>query len=290
MNINWYPGHMAKTRRLMQEQLKAVDMVIEVVDARIPLASRNPDFETLFAGKTRMIVLNKADLAEEKANRQWMERYALQGYFAIESVATNQKARGRVLKVIDDTMRPRVQQLLEKKGVHKTIRAMIVGIPNVGKSALINCLSQGGGARTGNRPGVTRGTQLIRVTPYLELMDTPGVLWPKLEVEAYARHLAFTGSIRDQVMDTYQLALALVAELNLRAPEALKGRYKLESLAEDPQLVLQDICRKRGWIACGGIADEERGAGLILTEFRAGKLGRITLEWPQEQDDGRVDL
>lgn len=284
MNINWYPGHMAKTRRLMQEQLKAVDMVIEVVDARIPLASRNPDFETLFAGKTRMIVLNKADLAEEAANRLWMEYYARQGYFAIESVATNQKARGRVLKVIDETMGPKVRQLLEKKGVHKTIRAMIVGIPNVGKSALINCLSQGGGARTGNRPGVTRGTQLIRVTPYLELMDTPGVLWPKLEVEEYARHLAYTGSIRDQVMDTYQLALALIAELAGRAPEILTGRYRLEALAEDPQLILQDICRKRGWIARGGVADEERGAGLVLTEFRAGKLGRITLEQPEEQD------
>jgi len=280
--INWYPGHMAKTRRLMQEQLKAVDMVIEVVDARIPLASRNPDFETLFAGKTRMIVLNKADLAEPAGNRAWMDYYNKNGFFAIESVATNQKARGKVLKVIDDTMRPKVQQLLEKKGVHKTIRAMIVGIPNVGKSALINCLSQGGGARTGNRPGVTRGTQLIRVTPYLELMDTPGVLWPKLEVEEWARHLAYTGSIRDQVMDTYQLTMNLIGELNRMNPELLKGRYKLDEVSEDPQVVLEAICKKRGWIMKGGVVDEEKGANLVLTEFRAGKLGQITLERPEE--------
>lgn len=279
--INWYPGHMAKTRRLMQEQLKAVDMVIEVVDARIPLASRNPDFETLFAGKTRMIVLNKADLASPAGNRAWMEYYEKNGFFAIESVATNQKARGKVLKVIDDTMRPKVQKLLEKKGVHKTIRAMIVGIPNVGKSALINCLSQGGGAKVGNRPGVTRGTQIIRVTPYLELLDTPGVLWPKLEVEEWARHLAYTGSIRDQVMDTYQLTMNLISELNARNPELLKGRYKLEEMSEDPQVVLEAICKKRGWIMKGGVVDEEKGANLVLTEFRAGKLGQITLEMPE---------
>ena len=282
MNINWYPGHMAKTRRLMQEQLKAVDMVIEVVDARMPLASRNPDFEALFAGKTRMIVLNKADLAEPEGNRRWMEYYRSQGAFAIESVATSQKARGQILQVIDETMKPMVQRMLEKKGVRKTIRAMIVGIPNVGKSALINCLSRGGGAKTGNRPGVTRGTQLIRVTPYLELMDTPGVLWPKLEVESYARHLAFTGSIKDQVMDTYQLSLALIGELSGRANSGLEKRYGLDSLAEDPQQVLGDICKKRGWIARGGFPDEERGANLVLSEFRAGKMGRITLEFPPE--------
>jgi ribosome biogenesis GTPase A len=232
-----------------------------------------------------MIVLNKADLAQPEGNRRWMEYYRTQGAYAIESVATNQKARAQILQVIDATMKPVVQRMLEKKGIRKTIRAMIVGIPNVGKSALINCLSRGGGARTGNRPGVTRGTQLIRVTPYLELLDTPGVLWPKLEVESYARHLAFTGSIKDEVMDTYQLSLALIAEFSQRPDSGLSARYGLERLSADPQQTLEDICKKRGWLAKGGLPDEERAAGLLLREFRAGKLGRVTLEFPPE--DGR---
>lgn len=290
MNINWYPGHMAKTRRLMQEQLKAVDMVIEVVDARIPLASRNPDFDEMFAGKSRMIVLNKADLADPAVTNRWMRYYEQQGIFAVRSVATDQKARTKVLQLIDATMKPKIERLLEKKGIRKTVRAMIVGIPNVGKSALINCLSMGGSAKTGNKPGVTRGTQLIRVTPYLELLDTPGVLWPKLEVEEYARHLAYTGSIRDQIMDTYRLSLLLLEELAAVSPQTLKDRYKLDELDPDPAQLLQTICRKRGLLLRGGDIDEERGSSLVLTEYRAGKLGAISLERPPEADNGSTGI
>ena len=281
--INWYPGHMAKTRRLMQEQLKAVDVVIEVVDARIPSASRNPDFDQLFAGKLRMVVLNKSDLANPSATRQWMAWYEKHGIVAVQSVATDRKARGQILRTIQGALEPKVSRLLEKKGIRKTVRAMIVGIPNVGKSALINCLSQNAGARAENRPGVTRGTQLIRVSRYLELMDTPGILWPKLEVEQYARHLAFTGSIRDQILDTYRLALLLIEELKAVAPEALVGRYALETLEGDPQSLLQAICLRRGLIARGNTVDEERGAVLLLTEYRAGKLGALTLELPDKE-------
>lgn len=167
---------------------------------------------------------------------------------------------------------------------------MIVGIPNVGKSALINCLSQGGGARTGNRPGVTRGTQLIRVTPYLELMDTPGVLWPKLEIEEYARHLAYTGSIRDQVMDTYQLALALIAELAGRSPEILTGRYRLEALAEDPQLILQDICRKRGGLPVVALPMRSVARGLCLPNSELGSWDGSRWSGPRSRTHARADL
>lgn len=281
MNIQWYPGHMTKARRMMEEKLPVVDIVIEVVDARTPLASRNPAFDDLFTGKERVVILNKADLADKDATRGWIAWYKSQGWFALESIATQSKTKKEVLAFVERVMRPRLQAILEKRGIRKVVRAMIVGIPNVGKSALINCLSGGTSAKVGNRPGVTRGAQLIRITPYLELLDTPGILWPRFDDQSLARHLAYTGAVKDDVVNTEELACFLLEELAERFPQALPGRYGI--LVPEPEPLrgyhlLESISRKRGMLAGGGAADTERGAAMVLTEYRAGKLGLITWE------------
>ena len=282
LDIQWYPGHMAKARRQMAEQLGAVDMVIEVVDARIPAASRNPDFDQLFGTKARLLVLNKADLADPAVTRAWQRAMAEKGIGAMESNAKSGRERKAILAALEAAARPQVQAMLEKKGVRKTVRALIAGIPNVGKSALINCLSGSASARTGDRPGVTRGQQLIRVSPYLELLDTPGVLWPKLEIQSHALHLAFTGAVKDEIMDGYNLSLALLAELRQKAPQALEKRWPIVWGDNDGENLLA-ICRLRGLMQKGGVPDEERAAALVLREFRDGKLGRITLEAPDDE-------
>jgi len=287
LNIQWYPGHMTRARRDIQAQLKVIDIVIELVDARIPLASRNPDFDDLFAGKTRVVVLNKADLADPTVTAQWKAYFKAQGVFAIDMVATNKKTRTAIIQFVERAMKPEIERLLAKKGIHKTTRALICGIPNVGKSALINCMSTSAGAKTGNKPGVTRGTQLIRVTPYLEMLDTPGILWPKLENDLYARHLAYVGSIRNEVMDTEQLASFFLQEVAALAPQVLCERYKLvpEDLEQPGYELLETICRKRSLLRKGNVADTERAAMLVLTEFRGGKLGKLSLEKPPEVSD-----
>jgi len=279
MDIQWYPGHMAKAKRQMAEQLGAVDMVIEVLDARIPAASRNPDFDQLFGTKARLLVLNKSDLADPAVTRAWQRVMVEKGIGVMESNAKSGKDKKVILAALEAAARPQVQAMLEKKGVHKTVRALIAGIPNVGKSALINCLSGSSSARTGDRPGVTRGQQLIRVSPYLELLDTPGVLWPKLEIQRHALHLAFTGAVKDEIMDGYNLSLALLAELRQKAPQALEKRWPIHWGADDGENLLA-ICRLRGLMMKGGIPDEERASALVLREFRDGKLGRISLEVP----------
>ena len=285
MNIQWYPGHMTRARRDIEAQLKVIDIIIELVDARIPMASRNPDFDDLFSGKTRVVVLNKADLADPAVTAQWKAWYKGQSIYAIDMVATQRKTRAAIIQFVEKAMKPEIDRLLTVKGIHKTTRALICGIPNVGKSALINGMATGATAKTGNRPGVTRGTQLIRVTPYLELLDTPGILWPKLENELFARHLAYVGSIRDEIMDKEQLAVLFMEELVAIAPEVLTQRYKFseDERARTGYEMLEILCRKRGLIRKGNVPDTERAATLILTEFRAGKLGRLTLEKPPEE-------
>jgi ribosome biogenesis GTPase A len=274
---------MAKARRLMEANLKVVDFVIEVVDARIPAASRNPDFDDLFARKARVIVLNKADLADPAATKRWIQWYGGRGIDAVEFVATAGRGKDTLLKKMEAAAAGKVQRMAER-GAKKTVRAMVAGIPNVGKSALINALAGNAAAKTGNKPGVTRGKQLIRITPWMELMDTPGVLWPKLDDAAGALNLALTGAIRDEIMSGYQLALELIGLLAVKYPKAIVERYKMDEPAETPAAVLVQICLKRGFLISGGEPDEERCAQMLINELRSAKLGRITLEEPHTNE------
>lgn len=286
MDINWYPGHMAKARRMMEESLRAVDFVIEVCDARIPRSSRNPDFDSLFRTKARVVVLNKTDLADPARTRLWLKWHAERGTPAIEFVATQRKGREALLRMIQDAAAEKVRRMAER-GAKKTVRALVAGIPNTGKSALINALAGSAPARTGDRPGVTRGRQLIRITPWMELVDTPGVLWPKLDDHEGALNLAFTGAIKEEIMDPYRLALELIRALAVQYPGAIRERYKIEGDNSEAAEAVIAIARKRGCLMAGGEPDEERAARLVLDEMKAGKLGRLTMETPHETDDGQ---
>ena len=278
--INWYPGHMAKTRRMLVENLKMIDVVVEIIDARAPLASRNPDFDDLFAGRARVVLLNKSDLADPQATKRWISYYASRGVAAAGISATGGGAKKTAVTLIERAAKPKVDAM-RLKGVNKTVRCIVVGIPNVGKSTFINRMAGETRAEVGDKPGVTRGKQWVKITPYLELMDTPGMLWPKLENQEFASHLAFLGSIKDEIMDSEALATDLLKLLQVSSPAALTERFsKLtpETPAED---LLDAVCRSRGFLLKGGALDTERAAHVSLDEFRAGKIGRVTLELPE---------
>ena len=278
--INWYPGHMAKTRRMLQENLKMIDVVVEILDARAPLASRNPDFDDLFAGKARVVLLNKSDLADPNATKRWISYYARRGIEAAGVSATGGSAKKTAVALIEKAAKPRVDAM-KLKGVNKTVRCMIVGIPNVGKSTLINRIAGQNRAEVGDKPGVTRGKQWVKITPYLELMDTPGMLWPKLADQELAKHLAFLGSIRDEIMDSEELALDLLALLQAATPAQLTERYSKLTIETPKEDLLNAVCRSRGFLLRGGELDAERAAYVSLDEFRAGKIARVTLELPE---------
>ena len=278
--INWYPGHMAKTRRMLQENLKMIDVVVEILDARAPLASRNPDFDDLFAGKARVVLLNKSDLADPNATKRWISYYARRGIEAAGVSATGGAAKKTAVALIEKAAKPRVDAM-KLKGVNKTVRCMIVGIPNVGKSTLINRIAGQNRAEVGDKPGVTRGKQWVKITPYLELMDTPGMLWPKLADQELAKHLAFLGSIRDEIMDSEELALDLLALLQAATPAQLTERYSKLTTETPKEDLLNAVCRSRGFLLRGGELDTERAAYVTLDEFRAGKIARVTLEQPE---------
>lgn len=276
--IQWFPGHMTRTRRKIQESLKLVDAVVEIVDARIPLSSRNPEMDTLTAGKPRLVILNKADLADENATRRWISYFKKQGMAAI---AVDCKS-GRGCNQFEPALRDLLRELLEKwesRGANRTIRAMIVGIPNVGKSSFINRMNRGGKAKVEDRPGVTRQNQWFVVEGGTQLLDTPGVLWPKFEDQMVAMRLAFTGAIKDQILDMEEMACELLGILRRDYPAVLLERYKLQELLnEDNYELLQDIGRKRGMLISGGEINTERASIMLLDEYRGGKLGRITLD------------
>ena len=276
--INWYPGHMAKSRRLLQDQLRAVDAVIELCDARAPRATRNPDLEKLTQGKARILLLNKADLADDNETARWLEYFRRQGITAMRFNSSGGKTRD-ILSGIERATRPAVERA-QARGVKKTVRLMVVGIPNVGKSTFINRLHGSAVAKASDRPGVTRSNQWVKVGQYLELLDTPGMLPPRMDDQDEARLLAYLGSIRDQIMDTEVLAGQLLMHLLTLRPEAVRARFKFseDAVIEDPQTAVEAACVGRGWLISGGRPDTDRAAALILDEFRAGRTGKITIE------------
>ena len=276
--INWYPGHMAKSRRLLQDQLRAVDAVIELCDARAPLATRNPDLEKLTRGKARILILNKADLADDRETARWVEYFRSQNLSAMRFNSNGGKTK-EILARIQEATRPAVERAAAR-GVKKTVRLMIIGIPNVGKSTFINRIHGSGIAKASDRPGVTRSNQWVKIGPYLELLDTPGMLPPRMDDQDGARLLAYLGSIRDQIMNTEELAGQLLMHLQAINPAAVAARFKLPEgeIYDDPQLALEAACKGRGWLISGGRPDVDRAAALVLDEFRAGKAGKITIE------------
>ncbi len=282
MNIQWYPGHMTKTRRQMEADLKQVDAVCELMDARIPISSRNPDIDSICANKKRMVILNRWDLADPDATNRWIQYFKNQG---IVAVATDCKSRRGIAEFT-----PAVCQLLSERiqrdsarGMTRALRIMIVGIPNVGKSTLINQISGRKGAKAENRPGVTRGKQWVTVDKDLLLLDTPGILWPKFEDPNVGLKLAYTGAVKEGVMDIEELSCRLMSLLWQRYPEKVKERYGIDCPTDTPGWELLEAAgRKRGFLLSGGEIHTERMAKVLLDEFRAGKLGRFTLEMPED--------
>ncbi len=289
MSINWYPGHMARTRRLMQDDLKNIDVVCEIADARIPRSSRNPDLDRLARGKRRLLVLNRADQAEPSKTERWVAYYRSQGLAVI--VTDSQK--GGFLPAFTSAVRTLCDDLIrrnEEKGqIGKTIRLMIVGVPNVGKSSFINRLLGRKSAVAEDRPGVTRRNQWYTLPGGFDFMDTPGMLWPKIEDDETGFRLAFTGTIRDEILDLEDLACRLLALLEKEAPGALEARYGVAPNGSEPFDALCALGKKRGFIVSGGEVNTDRMARVLLDEFRSGKLGRITLESPPEEN-GHVSV
>lgn len=292
-NINWYPGHMAKTRKQIIEDLKLIDVVVEILDARIPKASQNPDIQEWTKNKKKIIVLNKCDLAEEKRNQEWIEFYRKQGIPAVLTDSNTGKGIPETIREIEKVGQDTKELLAQKGRTGKSIRVMIVGIPNVGKSSFINRISKKASAQVGNKPGVTRQKQWIRVKENIELLDTPGILWPKLGQEEIALHLAYTGTIKDDVLEKTEVAYFLLKYLLEEKRQTILERYSFtneqveeilhrEDYLENENIleIFYQIGRKRGAIISGGRVDEEKVAKLLLEEFRSGKLGKITLETP----------
>ena len=273
-NINWYPGHMKKTRELIQENLKLVDLVCELVDARIPVSSRNPVIDELTGNKPRIIILNKSDLADETQSRLWADKFKSDGLQCL-IINSNSGEGIKALNSLLERIRDKNNEGRERK---KDLRLMIVGIPNVGKSSLINRLTGTRSAKAGNKPGVTKGKQWVKLGNNIMLLDTPGILWPKFEDKNTALNLAFCGSIKDEIMDLQSLGLELIGRLCSSYPELMTARYKLSEISESPLENMEAIALKRGYILPGKRIDYERCARTVTDEFRAGTIGRITLE------------
>lgn len=286
MNIQWFPGHMAKTRRLIAENLKLVDVIIELLDARIPFSSRNPEINSLINNKPRLVAFNKSDLADEQISSQWIQWYANQGIKCILINSITGKGLNDVKTRARDLMSEKIERDKAKGKIFTPVRTMVVGIPNVGKSSFINKIVGKATALTGDRPGVTRGKQWIRINSEIELLDTPGILWPKFEDQEVGMNLAFTGAIKDDIMDTAEVAMELLYRLSKLYPKELCNRFKLEpDLIKniEPLELLEKVGRKRGCIISKGQIDYSRISAIVLDEFRGGKIGRITLEKPNDR-------
>lgn len=276
-HINWYPGHMKKTKDLIKENLKLVDVVIELLDARLPLSSKNPVIDELIHQKKRIVLLNKSDLSDQSITKDWVGYFESKGSIAIPMNSMN----GQGLKNLYQKLEQISKAINEKSARKKPLRVMIVGIPNVGKSSLINRIAGKKSAKTGNKPGVTKGKQWINMKGNIQLLDTPGILWPKFEDKEIGLKLAYVGSIKDEVLELSEVALRFIEFLQLNYPEKLKIRYKLETLEEkEPIKILDEICVKRGFILSGDRIDYERAARTIMDEYRTGKIGNISIEKP----------
>ena len=283
-NINWYPGHMKKTRELISENLKLVDLVLEVVDARIPVSSRNPIIDELVQNKPRIILLNKSDLADSEQNKLWKLNLKKSSGESIINVLQVDSLHGTGIKELLSVLGAYQDNINRDKERKKNIRLMIVCVPNVGKSSLINRLTGRKATQTGDRPGVTKGKQWLTMTNGMQLLDTPGILWPKFEDQSVGLALAYCGSIKDEILDTESLALSLVGKLMEEYPDDLKARYKIDELPNEALEGMELIARKRGFILGGGRIDYERCARTILDEFRSGKIGNITLEKAHDEE------
>lgn len=285
MNIQWFPGHMAKTRRLISDNLKLVDVVVELLDARIPSASSNPVLAELLGNKPKVVVLNKSDMADNSVTEKWIRYYKKTGCEAVAVSCASGKGFNLLKNAIDRALAEETRRRLEKGMKAVPAKIMVVGIPNVGKSSFINRLSGRAGTKTGDRPGVTMTKQWIRIAGGYDLLDTPGILWPKFEDELTGQYLAFTGAIKDDIYDTEEAACLLCSFLARRCPDALKEVYKLDNIdAQDGYELLQSIGKKRGCLISGGNVDTERASKILLNEFRSCKLGKISLEEPPEND------
>lgn len=279
MQYQWYPGHMTKAKRQMQEDIKLVDLVIELVDARIPVSSHNPDIDELGKNKARLVLLNKADLADETRNQAWCRYYKEQGVSAVRLDSRNRGGMKSIQSVIQEACREKMERNRRRGILNRPVRAMVAGIPNVGKSTFINSFAGKACTKTGNKPGVTKGKQWIHLNKEVELLDTPGILWPKFEDQTVGLHLAFIGSMKDELINMDELALALIGELTEKYPGLLAKRFELEE-CEDKVRILEQLAQNRGCIRKGGGLDYAKAAGMLVEEFRSGKLGRITIETP----------
>ena len=281
MNYQWYPGHMTKAKRMMQENIKLIDLIIELVDARIPMSSRNPDIDELGKGKSRIILLNKSDLADAGLNQEWESFFKEKGYFVQQLNAKTGAGIKNIQALVQESCKETIERDRKRGIINRPVRAMVVGIPNVGKSTFINSFAGKACAKTGNKPGVTKGKQWIRLNKNLELLDTPGILWPKFEDQKIGERLALIGSINDEILHVDELAVALIRNLKNSYLDLLEKRYDI-TIDEDAYDTLKKIAIARKCLQKGELPDVDRASSMLLEDFRSGKLGRITLERPEE--------
>ena len=281
MHFQWYPGHMTKAKRMMQENIKLIDLIIELVDARIPMSSRNPDIDELGKNKARLILLNKADLAEEKWNDKWIQYFHNLGYSVMKINSKKTGGLKAIYSVIDEATKEKKERDKKRGILNRPVRAMVVGIPNVGKSTFINNLAGKAATKTGNKPGVTKGKQWIRLNKNVELLDTPGILWPKFEDQKVGLDLALIGSIKDDILNTEDLALSLVDFLLKHYPTLLMKKYDLQDIS-DRHIVIQGIAKNRNCLLKGNELDLNKAGKMLLDDFRNGRLGRVTIEFSDD--------
>lgn len=279
MNYQWYPGHMTKAKRMMQEDVKLIDLVIELIDARIPLSSRNPDIDELAKNKSRLVLLNKADLADERQTAAWIKEFENRGCFTLKINSRTGAGIKAILPMVQQACREKIERDRKRGIMNRPVRAMVAGIPNVGKSTFINSFAGKACTKTGNKPGITKGKQWIRLNKNLELLDTPGILWPKFEDQQVGMRLAFIGSMNDEVIIIEELVCDLLIVLRELYPDAVSGRYGIK-WRETPILTLEEIARSRGCFLKGENLDIKKASDILLDDFRSGRLGRITLERP----------